>query len=93
MELNSKGQYRGSPGKDTESGCLVFTSSSKRKIGHFDVVVMQRRQRNEEKKRYARAILSLFCQSKPIAFLPYSLVKLLNVLYASPTSVFIRWMK
>ena len=64
----SKGQYRGSPGKDTESGCLVFTSSSKRKIGHFDVVVMQRRQRNEEKKRYARAILSLFCQSKPIAF-------------------------
>ena len=76
--------------------CLVFTSYSKRKIGHFDVVVVQRRQRNEEKKCYVRAILSLFGQSKPIAFLPFlltSLVKLFNVLYASPTSVFIQWVK
>ena len=28
-----------------------------------------------------------------LLFLPYSLVKVLNVLYATPTSVFIRWMK
>ena len=48
----------------------VFCS---RKIRTFHVVVVQRRQRNEQKKkRDARARL-LFYQSKPYCFLPFSL--------------------
>ena len=42
----------------------MFTSSTKREIRYFHVVVVQRRQRN---KRDASAKL-LFCQSKPVAF-------------------------
>ena len=45
LELNSKRLYRSS-GKEKESRCLVFTSSTNRKIKHFHVVVVQRRQRN-----------------------------------------------
>ena len=45
----------------------MFPSSTKREMRHFHVVVVQRRQRNVQKKRDARAKL-LFCQSKPIAF-------------------------
>ena len=63
--------YRSS-GKEKESRCIMFTSSTNRKIKHFHVVVVQRRQRNVQKKRDARVKL-LFCQSKPIAFLPFSL--------------------
>ena len=48
LELNSKGQYQ-SPGKEKESCCLVFTSSAKREIRHFHVVVGQRRQRKVQK--------------------------------------------
>ena len=55
-----------------ESCCFVFPSSTKREFRHFHVVVGQRRQRNVQKKRDARAKL-LFCLSKPIAFLPFSL--------------------
>ena len=76
--------------------CLVFTSYSKRKIGHFDVLVVQRRQRNEEKKRNVRAICRCFVNLNLLLFLPFlltSFVKLLNVLYASPTSVLIQWVK
>ena len=50
----------------------MFPSSTKREFRHFHVVAGQRRQRNEQKKRDTRAKL-LFCQSKPIAFLPFSL--------------------
>ena len=47
----------------------MFTTSTKREIRHFHVVVVQRRQRNVQlKKCDARAKL-LFCQSKPIAFM------------------------
>ena len=45
LELNSKGLYQSS-GREKESRCLVFTSSTNRKIKHFHVVVVQRRQRN-----------------------------------------------
>ena len=48
LEWNSKGQYQ-SPGKEKESCCLVFTSSTKREIRHFHVVVVQRRLRNAQK--------------------------------------------
>ena len=61
MALNSKGLYQSS-GKEKESCCLVFPSSTKREIRHFHIVVVQRRQRNVDKKapRAARAKL-LFC--------------------------------
>ena len=61
--------------KKKEGPCLVFTSSTKREIRQFNVVVVQRRERN------VRAKL-VFCQSRPV-FLsslpsPSSLLKLLN---------------
>ena len=42
-------------------------ASTKREIRQFHVEVVQRRQRNVQKKRDAKL---LFCQSKPITFLP-----------------------
>ena len=50
----------------------VFTSSTKREIRHFHVVVVQRRRRNVQKKHDSWAKL-LFYQSKPTAFFPFSL--------------------
>ena len=47
-KLNSKGLYQSS-GKEKESCCLVFPSSTKREIRHFHVVVVQRRLRNVQK--------------------------------------------
>ena len=38
-----------SSGKEKESRCLEFTSSTKRKIRQFHVVVVQRRARNVQK--------------------------------------------
>ena len=70
LEFNSKGLYQ-SLKKEKESCCLVFRSSTKRESRHFHVVVVQRRLRST-KKRDARAKL-LFCQSKPIALLSFSL--------------------
>ena len=48
LELNSEGLHQNS-GKEKESCCLVFPSSTKREISHFHVVVVQRRQRNVQK--------------------------------------------
>ena len=48
LELNSKRLYQSS-GKEKESRCLVFTSSTKREIRHFHVVVVQWRRRNVQK--------------------------------------------
>ena len=48
VELNSKRLYR-SPEKEEKSRCLVFTSSTKREIRHFYVVLAQWRQRNVHK--------------------------------------------
>ena len=45
----------------------MFPSSTKREFRHFHVVVGQRRQRNVQKKRDARAKL-LFCQSNLLLF-------------------------
>ena len=47
LELNSKGLHRSS-GKEKESCFLVFPTLTKREIKHFHVVVVQRRQRNEQ---------------------------------------------
>ena len=52
LKLNSKRQYQSS-GKENESR-LDFTSSTKRKIKHFHVVVVQWCRRNVQKKRGAR---------------------------------------
>ena len=48
LELNSKGLYQSS-GKEKESCCLVFPSSTKRELRRFHVVVLRRRQRNVPK--------------------------------------------
>ena len=48
QELNSKGLFLSSQ-KEKEYRCLVFTSSLKREIRHFHVVVPQWRQRNVQK--------------------------------------------
>ena len=69
LELNSKGLYQSS-GKEKESCCLVFPSSTKREIRQFHVVVVQRRQRNVQKSVmhvqsccFACLNLLLFCRS------------------------------
>ena len=48
FEVDFKGLNQRS-GKEKESSCLVFPSSPKREIGHFHLVVVQRRQRNVQK--------------------------------------------
>ena len=48
MELNSKGLHQSS-GKEKESCCLLFSSSTKREIRQFHVVFVKRRQRNVQK--------------------------------------------
>ena len=65
LELNPKGLHQSS-GKEKESCCLLFPSSTKREIRHFHVVVVQRRQRNVQKS-------VLHVQSFCFAFLPFSL--------------------
>ena len=67
LELNSIGLYQTS-GKEKESCCLVFPSLTKSKLRHFHFVVLQRWQRNLQKKRAE----FLFCESKPTAFLLFS---------------------
>ena len=61
LELNSKGLYL-SWAKEKVNCCLVFTSSIKRENGRFQVVDVQRRQRNVQKW------VMHVCPSKPIAF-------------------------
>ena len=70
LELNSKGLYQSS-GKEKESCCLVFPSSTRREIRHFHVVVVQRRQRNVQKSVmhvqsccFANLNLLRFCRSR-----------------------------
>ena len=66
LELNFKGLYQSSE-KEKESRWLVFMSSTKHEIRQFHVVVVQRRQRNVQKKHDACSKM-MFCQSKPTAF-------------------------
>ena len=69
QKLNSLGP-RHSSEKERESRCLVFTSSVRREIGQFQVVVVQRRQGNVQKRVmhvqsccFANLNLLLFCRS------------------------------
>ena len=58
--------------KRIRSCCLEFPSSTKREIWHFNVVVVKRRIRNVQKS--VMHVQSCgFCQSEPVAFLPFSL--------------------
>ena len=59
-----------SSGNEKEGCCLFFPSSTKHEIWHFHVVVVQRRQEMYKKSMMLKV---LFDQSKPIAFLPFSL--------------------
>ena len=59
-----------SSGNEKEGCCLFFPSSTKREIWHFHVVVVQRRQEVYKKSMMHKV---LFDQSKPLAFLPFSL--------------------
>ena len=75
LELNSIRLYQSS-GKEKESRCLVFTSSTKREIRHFHVVVVQRRQRNVQKSVmhvqslcFAYLNLLLFCRRRCLSSL------------------------
>ena len=67
QKLNSKGPCHISE-KEIESRCLVFTSSGRREIGQFQVVVVQRRQGNVQKgvmhvqSCFANLNLLLFCR-------------------------------
>ena len=69
LELNSKGLYQSS-GKEKESCCLVFPSSTKREIRHFHVVVVQRRLRNVQKSVMH---VQSCCSANLCFFLPLSL--------------------
>ena len=69
LELNSKALYQSS-GKQKESCCLVFPSSTKREFRYFHAVLVQRRQRNVQKSVmhvqsccFANLNLLLFCRS------------------------------
>ena len=70
-ELNSKGLYQSS-GKEKESCCLVFPSSTKHEIRHFHVVVVQRRLRNVQKS-VMHVQICCFVNLNLLAFLPFSL--------------------
>ena len=69
-ELSSEGLYQSSR-KEKESCCPVFSSSTKREIRHFHVVVVQRRQRNVQKSVmhvqsccFVNLDLLLYCRSR-----------------------------
>ena len=79
--MNSLRLYRCS-GKEKESRFLVFTSSTKCEIRHlyvFRAVTLKKC----TKKRDTRAKL-LFCQSKPVVFLPFSLTLASSLLLKLP---------
>ena len=81
LELNSKGLYQSS-GKEKESCCLVFPSSTKREISHFHVVVVQQRQRNVQKS-VIHVQSCCLANQKPVTSLPFSLTSPSSLLMLS----------
>ena len=70
FEADSKGLHQSSA-KEKESCCLVFQSSTNREIRHFHVLVVQWRQRNEQKSLmhvqtccFVNLNLLFFCRSR-----------------------------
>ena len=84
--VDSKGWYLSSE-KEKEKRRLAFTSSRERETRKFHVIVVQQQQIKSTKKRNTCTKL-LFCQSKPVAFLPFSLLPLFSLLKL-PYGVFI----
>ena len=75
MELNSKELHQSS-GKEKERCSLLLTSSTKREIRQFHVVVVQRRHRDVQLKGMMHLQSCCFAclnLAKPIAFFPLSL--------------------
>ena len=71
LELNSKRLYRSS--EKEESRCLVYTSSTKRSIRHFHVVVVQWRQRNVQKSVMHVQSCCFADLNLLLSFMPFSL--------------------
>ena len=69
--MNSKRQLQSS-GKEKES-CVLFPSSTKREIRQFNVVVVQRRQRNVQKRSVMHVQSCCFACLNQLFFLPFSL--------------------
>ena len=88
LELNSKGLYQSS-GKEKESCCLLFPSSTKREIRQFHVVVVQRQQRNVQKSVMHVQSCCFTCLNL-LLFLPFSLPSLRKLPYCS-TVVCVWW--
>ena len=63
MKLNFKGPYPSSE-RETKFRRCLFTSSIKRQIRHFHVIVVQKQERNVQKKRDARAKLLFYLLNK-----------------------------
>ena len=84
--VDCKGLYLSSE-KENEKCDLAFMSSREHETRKFHVVVVQQKQRKSTKKCNTCAKL-LFCQSKPVAFLPFSLPPLFSLL-RFPYGVFI----
>ena len=72
LTLNSNGLCQNS-GKEKESRCLVFTSSKKREIRYFHVVVVQWRQRNVQKS-VMHVQSCCVANLNQLFFLPFSLM-------------------
>ena len=73
LNLNSKGPYPSS-GREIKFLRCLFTFSIKRKIWHFHVVVVQKRQRNHGTKKCTSRAKLLFCLLKQLFFLTSSLL-------------------
>ena len=72
LTLNSNGLCQNS-GKEKESRCLVCTSSKKREIRYFHVVVVQWRQRNVQKS-VMHVQSCCVANLNQLIFLPFSLM-------------------
>ena len=79
VELNSRRLLRVQE-NEKASSCLVFTSSTKREIRQFHIVVLQRRQIRVQNACCTCRVAVL--QSKPIAVLPFSLACSAGVFWA-----------
>ena len=63
VALHFKGLYQSS-GKEKESCCLVFPSTTTGEFRHFHAIVVKRRQRNAQKKH----VQSCFANLNPLPF-------------------------
>ena len=72
LKLNFKGPYPSSE-REIKFRCCLFTSSIKRQIRHFHVVVVQKQERNVQKSVMHVRSCCFAYNIKPIVFLTFSL--------------------